>query len=298
MNRLLSPSLIAAAIIAVPVLADPPAVDDPPLLSGPKVAPEHAQASLVKRNLNGKLERIETRPEFAAVSLLTLTPEQRAKVDELLARRAADVSAALHDNMDLFLQIQAARQGGDMPGARPLMRQLREKVPTLINPPLAEQLADVLPEASRQEFTRLVTEYAQALSAEESAARSPAAGNPDSDRPERRRNSSRAAAASSPAAAARYELSQLVREMARTLSSIVSERRERTDALITAVEATPEQQAQIEAILRQMAEQSRSSDKSGATTPSPERRAQSIGQIMALLTPEQQKKLREFLRKP
>jgi hypothetical protein len=230
--------------------------------------------------------------------LLALSADQRAKVDELVASRAADVSAALHDNMDLFLEIQAARQGNDFAGARPLMRQLRQKVTSLIDPPLSEQVAEQLPQASREEFTRLVSEYTQALAAEESAGRNPAASGPDSDRTQRRQTATRPGSTIGAAAGARYELNQLVREMARTLSSIVSERRERTEALITAVEATPEQQARIEAILRQMAEQNRTAGNTGASTPAAERRAESISQIMTLLAPEQQKKFREFLRKP
>lgn len=297
MHRFL-PATLAAAILITPALADPPAADVPPLLSGPKVAPDREQKSLVKHDMSDKLERIDTRPELAAINLLTLTPEQRSVVDELFAARAADVSAALRANMDLFLQIQGARQSGDLAGSRPLMRQLRERVPSLINPPLAQQVAEVLPEASRKEYTQLVAEYAQALAAEESATRDSAAGSAGSDQRMRRPNTARAGASAGPAAAERYELTQLVREMARTLSSIVSERRERTEALIAAVEATPEQQAQIEAILRQSAEQSRTTDKSGAAKPSAEERAQSIGKIMAILTPEQQKKLRDFLRKP
>ena len=185
-----------------------------------------------------------------------------------------------------------------MAGARPLLRALQEKVPALIDPPLAQQVEKILPETSREAFTRIVSEYTQALATDEAMSRNASTSGRESNRPQRREGALRSRAADGPAAAARYELIQLVREMARTLSSIVSERRERTEALIAAVEATPEQQVQIEAILRETAEQSRVTDKSGSSTPSPERRAESIAKIRAILSPEQQKKLRDFLRQP
>ena len=154
MHRSLAASITAAALLAAAhaTHAGQPESDPAQLLSGPKVTQSTTAATLVQRDFNGRLERIETRPEAAAIALLALTDEERAAVDAFLVQRAAAVTAALFEHMDLFLEIQSARQSGDMEGARPLMRQLREKVPALVSPPLARQVAAVLPESVRSEF--------------------------------------------------------------------------------------------------------------------------------------------------
>lgn len=291
MRRLISASLFVSVIAAGQAFGEPPEMKG--LLSGPKVTEENKRPTLVKQVFGGELQRLEARPEFAAIALLTLTSEERATVEAFFTERAAAVRTALFENMDLFLQLQGARQSGELASARPVMRQFRDGVSPLIEPPLVEQVLAVLPEGTHEEFTRLVSEYRDALAKEEAAARSRNTLDAERDQMERRRGPARSGAETS-ANAARFELSQLIREMARVLSTIVAERRERTEALIAAVDATPEQQAQITAILRQSAETSRADDR----TNSPELRAESIARIMALLTPDQRSKLRDFLRQP
>ena len=81
----------------------------------------------------------------------------------------------------------------------------------------------------------------------------------------------------------------LLREMGRSLGALVNERRERTAALIQAVDATPEQAEKIEKIFR--------SQTQGAQTRTPESRGRIMREILELLTPEQRVKAREYLQR-
>jgi hypothetical protein len=280
-------SLMPAAIaISAP---DPTTPSD--ILAGPKVSEGPERPSLVKVDFAGQLERLDTRPEAAAISLLNLSAEERAKVDRFFTERTASVTAALYENMDAFLELQAVRQSGDLAEARPQLRRFRQSVAPLLNPPLAEQVAAHLPESARDEFSRLVNEYKQALQEADTADRDRAINSPESDRMSQRRQRARVGSM----ADARYELSQLMREMARSLSTIVDERRAQTEQLLVAIDATPEQRGQITTILRESAEQTSDSDRNDRRTPE---RAEAMTRIFALLTPDQRRKLREYLRQP
>jgi len=296
MNRRLAFCIAFCMIPAGLATGEPLKADPSGVLAGPKVNEEAERPSLVKRSFGGELELLDSRPEVAAVSLLALAEEERAIVNEFFAQRTAAVTAALSENMDLFLRLQAARQAGELAGARPLMREFRQAVAPLIDPPLVEQVASVLPEDSREEFARLVSEYKQALEQQQAADRNRGTESRAENLMQRRRNPSRAA--ESALSDTRYELSQLLREMARTLSSIVAERRARTDELISAIDATPEQQAEIMSILREAAEGSRSGEGSAGAADSSQFRAESIAKIMAMLDADQRRKLRDFLIRP
>lgn len=276
----------AAMAISAP---DPTTPSD--LLAGPKVNEGSERPTLVKVDFAGQLEPLDSRAEVAALALLDLSTEERTTVETFLTQRNASVTAALFENMDLFLQLQAARQSGDLATARPLLRDFRQSVAPLLNPPLAGQVAAHLPESARDEFSRLVNEYKQALQEAETADRDRATSSPESDRMSQRRQRAR----SGSMADARYELSQLMREMARSLSTIVDERRAQTEQLLVAIDATPEQRGQITAILRESAEQTSGSDRNNRRTPE---RAEAMTRIFALLTTDQRRNLREYLRQP
>jgi len=259
--------------------AQPPGRD---VLRGPTVAQREKPATLIKRDMNGQLERPEARPEQAALELLGLTPEQRKNADAVLVARYAKVTTLLRENWDLFQKLQTARQAGaKAEEIRPLMREFRPVAAPLLSPGLEEQVAGALPEEKRAEFRRIVDEY-KAVSAAEAPAR--ARGG--------RESASRAPAA--PRAAERIEINLLLREMARALKGIVDERREHMDAFLRAVDATPEQEAKIREMTRAAAEASR---KGGAIgEPSREERDATWRKIMDVLTPDQRGKAKEARR--
>lgn len=287
-----------------------PAIQENPL-AGPAVGAGETP-SLVKRDFEGKLERIETRPETAAIELITLTPEQRELVNDVLRRRSADVQRVLDDNLEMFLQLQAARQGGDRQEMMTLMRDFRVVAEPLLKPSLFNQIRDVLPQDQRAEFARLVDEYIEALAAEPDpmggmgmqrgqrrgiggdAARD-AKGEPvpDPDTDTRLGDGPKEGKRNGPPTGAparrRVEMNLLIREMARDFGDMVEERREHTDELLKVIGATEEQEAKIRAIIRENGD-------TASLKPTAEQRSERFQKILKELTPEQRRALMDWQR--
>lgn len=270
--------------------ASPAPVAEPTLLGGPRVVDNPVKTSLVERDEAGKIVRLEVRPEQAALDLLGLTRAERRPADNVLAERMVKVSQLLKDNQALFLKIQAARQGGAKPQeVAPLMQEFRPIALPLIEKPLGEQISAALPESKRADFQRLVSEYVQAAMAEEAANRAAAGGGGPGDPAAGGRRGLGVGGGGPPMAQQRVEMNLLLREMGGVLRTIVKERREQTEELVRAIDASPEQQAQIQAITRDA--------KYGEGF---ERTPQQMGEIKrridAVLTPEQRQKLEEYRR--
>jgi Spy/CpxP family protein refolding chaperone len=275
-----------------------PASGDDQALAGPKVDRPAGEKTIVERSFDGTLVRLETRPEQAAVALLTLTDDQKQPINKLFEDRAKKLSTVLYENLDTFLAVQAARQaGGGRPSNDPKdreeiagkMRELHKAGAEagLIEPPLVDQVAKLLPEDQTPEFRRLVSEYMTAVDqqAQKDFGANPQGsfsrpGNPTPDGPRRATGDQRT------------QMNLFIRELARTLGAVVQERKEQAEALFKAVDATPEQQTQIQNLLRETGE------KNKGKRPTPEQRAETFKKIMDLLTPEQRALAREHLRPP
>ncbi len=251
--------------------------DEKDLLKGPAAAEapaSKAARTLVKRDYEGKLERLDIRPEPAAIAMLDLDAPTRRAADDITRHRAAQIAAALKAHRALLLEIQGANQAGDRAGAMPKIREFREKAPDLFEPPLVDRYVAVLPPDQVAEFKRLVNEYNQAFIADQVAERPQGA----------------ARQAPPEMQARRLEAMQTIRELAQTLGATVQERRERLDAALLAVDASPEVGEKIRAIIRKAAESTTDGDLT------PELRRQTNQQIMELLTPEQRRLWMQRLR--
>lgn len=274
------------------------------VLRGPKVEDRSLEhATLVKRDFSGALVRLETRPEIAAVDLLGLTKEEREPADAVLADRAAKISAFTLGHYDLLIKLQGARQGGSRQELAGLMRDVRTEAGELFSVSLADQVAAALPEARKEKFREMVGEYVKALAVElenedraatsGSRGRSPGSPAKPADAPgsnqsgegaEPMRDAGRSAKAEPSAMSIRRVQGQLfVREMARSFGSFVEDRREHADAMLKAVEATPEQENKIRGMLREFGVET-------AFKPTPQQRAELWGRILRELTPEQRRK--------
>lgn len=281
--------------------------DDAALMSGPKVSTTATKKTLVARTFEGTLTIVEDRPEFAAVALLELDGAQRAAYTAFCEERAAGVSALLQDEYALFLELQGLRQSGAEPSKlRPLMMKFREAAGELADPPLRRQVAAILPEDRRAEYLAIVDEYLEAFRAEYAGGRGPGApggrarapasagetmNDPMADKAggldENGRG--RRGAFAEAMIGQRTELGLLLREVARSLNGLVEVRRERSEEMFKAVDATPEQEAKIDAIVRQRANPLGEPNSKGE-------RAELFQKIAAELTPEQRRKLMEYLR--
>ena len=279
-------------------------------LAGPKVAVPSSSTvkSIVVRDSSGKVERLETRPEAAAVGMLGLTADEKKPVDDALAQHSAEVAKLLRENRALFLKIQAALQGNaSQAELLPLFLEFRPIAASLIENPLRERVSAALPEGTRAEFARLVREYMDAINQEEmarkpgmSAVETPTARQKDtatenaamdemapaSSKAEM--ESPRSARRAARRAAEREEVGLLLRQMGRTLGAVVTEGREQLAEFYKAVDATPEQQAKIEKIVLDP-----EFGEPGNRTAT--QRTAMLRAMASSLTPGQQRKAREFL---
>jgi hypothetical protein len=295
---------------------------DADALRGPSIKESPKPVSLVKRDMTGKFERLDARPEQAALDLLGLTAEQRKAPDKVLADRFGAVTKVLQANQDLFLKIQQGRQGGVKPEElRPQMREMRQAAAPLLENALEDQVANALPEEKRAECRKLVEEYKRVMAAEEPGGYGQGAGTgggggrgrgrqtdaekPAGDIPDAPKGDSKPEAKTEPKADGpippRVEMNLLLREMGRALNAIVVERKEQLATLLKAVDATPEQEGQIQAIVRDFASKKKDEAKlatgePGSYQPTPEDRRANWEKIMAVLTPEQRRKAVEYRR--
>lgn len=305
---------LAAVLHAQPepkeTLPTPATPDAPAVLGGPKVVDKAVKLTIVQRDSEGKLVRLEDRPEVVAVPLLKLDGEAKKAAEKVLSEHSAMVAKALSDHQGLFLQIQSARQSSDAKAAAPLIRELRQKAPQLWEPALLDKLARAIPVEKAGTLRTIVTEYIAALAHE---------GTPDGRGPKKPAGTGGSGGASGmmsgdgegmmmqggggggaspPATDAidlqtlrRIEANLIVREMAKSLKTQVEMRREQTDRLLAGVGLTPEQDAQV----RKMIHDTGAKSKDGR--PSPEDHKALIEEIRKLLTVEQVKVLNENLRK-
>lgn len=292
---------VAGLVLLVPAIsfgqqATSDTAADAALMEGPKVDARNAPKTLVARSFDGKLTVIEDRPEFAAVALLEIDESLLAAYTTLREDRAIAVNSLLRDEYELFLNLQGLRQSSADPAKmRPLMFQFREAAGGLVDPPLKEQVAAVLPEEQRAEYLAIVQEYLEALRTDYPAGREARADkdvtpaesaemNAAADG-EKRKNRREVPAAFREQ---RAEVVLLLREVAQSLGALVQASRERGDELMKAIEATPEQDAAIRVILQ---------EKAGlGQKPTKANRAELFQAIAAELTTEQRRKLVQYLR--
>lgn len=312
--------VLLAGLACAPALA----WDDPAVLSGPKVGEAAAGTlSLVEKDFDGKMKMLEVRPEVAGLKLLKLSETEKASTDKILQEREALVAKVLKENYALFLELQNLRQagvgggggggvgeGGDREKAREerrgmmeKMQTFREKAKDLLEPTLMDRLSKDLSAANATELKRLVQEYntaaMEAQRAERGAGRPNAgggAGGPPADGPMgeptgRPARGGGVGGARGEMAAQRMEINQTLREIGRSLRATVEDRKDRADAILKAANATPEQEAQIRAIFREMGA------KAATSTPSEAERGAAMRKVMEILTPEQREAVMKELRR-
>lgn len=155
-----------------PPPADAPAAQPPSdsdALRGPTLTkhPDRPEHSIVERDFNGKLRKLEDNPALVALHRLSLTPEQRAAAEKVVGDRAAALDTIVRDNLRLLVELAQAMQSGDTQSAGRLQAQAMEKAgPFLKRGPLVNELRPVLPEDTFAELRRMVDEY-NALAAED-----------------------------------------------------------------------------------------------------------------------------------
>ncbi|CAG0982611.1 hypothetical protein PHYC_01850 [Phycisphaerales bacterium] len=151
--------VLSAWIFACPSFAQ----DQPPagegVLRGPTV-PEQVARTLVRRDARGNFQRLDGRPEDAAVALLELEPAAREQAKSVGGDRAVSVGILLIDHIDQVKVIAEANEKGERDRAAELLRDLRKEFePEPSRNPLLPKLAEVLTNAQEAELMRLVDDY-------------------------------------------------------------------------------------------------------------------------------------------
>jgi len=157
---------LATARVAVPA-GDPPA---PPadLLSGPTVGDSNSR-SLVATDMMGGFQRVEGRPEEAAVALLVLEPEVREAASRVAEERFQAIREHVIDQIDLLRESSDATRAGDRKRAEELQLEIFRRFKDADErAPLVAPLSKVLPPERAAELARMVDEYWTAWIAEES----------------------------------------------------------------------------------------------------------------------------------
>lgn len=221
-------ALSAATALAQPEPADQPMQppNDQPLLAGPQVR-DSAADTLVQRDMQGRFQRLDARPEEAALTRMVLDPEQRERARAVIGDRAASLRRHLVDNIDLIRESTDAIRAGDQATARRLARDLYDSFdPAHERDPLLAPLAAVLSPDEHTELTRLVDEYWDSWIDAELRA------SPGQPREQVRD---------------RLILEQFQSELTTAYRYTLQPFQQKLDAIYAAVEPTPEQRAAIRA---------------------------------------------------
>ncbi len=138
--------------------------DDAAPLAGPKVAERASRkASIVEREFDGKLKRVEQHPVLMALDRMDLSAQERAKIDRVLAERNAQLDGIVRENLRDLIEAGLAKQAGDQAAAQAKFAELMKKArPFLDRGPLLGELRPVMSPEKFQELKGAVDEYVSA----------------------------------------------------------------------------------------------------------------------------------------
>jgi hypothetical protein len=296
---------LATFLVAAAVYAPGAAAQESPL-AGPKVDQQASATvlTLITRDFDGAVEELTKRPELAAAELLPLTGEQRAAVEKIATDRAKLAAAALRDNYDLILAFVNARQSQDVKAMREMMPKCRTAVKELMQPVLLEQVATAVGAVHAPQLRGLVKQYVEFTAQREAQAQG--RGKPQRTQSEDAQamedgesmkgmvggNTAETPQAAKPverySVPMRGEMMLCLREVGYSLKGLVDDQRDKVEDLLKTVNATPEQESKIRAILQ---------DAGGPRiTKEPTQRREILRRISAVLSPEQRKLLIEKMR--
>ena len=246
--------------------ATPDGKADP--LGGPKVEQEAPKYSLVKTGFNGKLERITQPVEEATLAVLPLNAEEKAKVDAILVKRAAEIDKGIRESVPVLLRIQGVREEGLTTDRQAAIRELDKKLPMLRDRDAyrAEVRLALTPE-NAQRFELVMNEYMRAATMQASA---------DAKAEGRKGNPFLMSVGES--------LRNVGLEVQQSYDRIVKEGTDKVERLIEIVQPTPEQEGAIRNLVTDFGQKSQ-------MNPTPAQRGEFFKKLMGMLTIKQREAL-------
>ena len=212
-------------------------VDD--ALSGPKVS--DAADSLVRMNMEGKLERLSMRPEQAAAERIVMDQETRDRVRQVLDDHAQAMRRLIIENIDLFVADPETIKANDGNAVRRVIKDLHAKWESKdVRDPLLPAFEAAMSSEQIQQVRTLVDEYWKAvLDAEVLNATKDRKKQPTEEDLRKAREQ----------AQGRLLLEQFRREVTAAYESTLRPVQRRLDNICTAVAATDEQRQEIRGVL-------------------------------------------------
>jgi hypothetical protein len=181
-----SAAMVVAAGLAcasTPPPGDKPAPatpGEPASLAGPRIGAKHDEKTLVQRDFDGRLKRLEGHPVYAALDMMDLSKDERAAAMKPLMQRSLAIEKIMRDNTRLVLEAQAAfKPGDDGRGQQAVVKLYELAQPVFAGGKLIDLAAAQLPPEKARELRQLVGEYMQAAVADRMA------GNVDGKKQER-----------------------------------------------------------------------------------------------------------------
>ncbi len=166
---LLTPLLLVTAPAwaqVAPDSAQPPA-STPGALSGPTIdASSKASMTLVERNFDGKLRRLEISAEEAALERLTLSDEEKQLTAKIVSERGAILDGVVGKNTDLLIRLQGLRESRTPDGVAALRQMAAKLEPLRKRGRLRDEIASVLEIENQKQFVTMVDEYHAAIIAD------------------------------------------------------------------------------------------------------------------------------------
>lgn len=240
-----------------------PAASEP--LSGPAARETAAKPTLVHREFDGSLRRLDEPAEEAALRLLSLSPEEQTKIDAILAARAAIIDSVVANNIPLLLRVQGLKEAQARQGAMEALRELSEKLrPLRERGRLRDEIAGVLSDDHAKQFAALVDEYQKVVREDAMASAGPDA------RPGQ--------------VMAREALLAIGQEVRRSYERVIGSRKGKLDEVIRTLNLAPEQETKVRNLATDHFQQTL-----GKPTPSQTR--EFVRALMRELTPDQRRTL-------
>jgi len=134
--------------------------DTPNLLAGPDVGEPAKQETLVTKSLDGGVQKLAAPPSIAALKLLELTDETRARIAKLLEQRAAIMDTLVLGNIELLSQVETVMAAGSPSEKFNILREgLQALGPVRAWGKLETRIAEALPREQRSAYRQQIREY-------------------------------------------------------------------------------------------------------------------------------------------
>lgn len=155
---------LAMLALGLTMNGQPPPTNAP--LSGPAVQ-QTPRVTLVARDFDGRLKRLDAHPVEAALQRLTLSPSERESAQRVLRERTAIFDRVLQDHFDLLQRLGAAGAAGEKAEAVRLLGEIMGLLtPLTARGPLEVEMGRELSATNRAAMNRLLNEYHDAVAAD------------------------------------------------------------------------------------------------------------------------------------